>query len=128
MNDMTPIRAAKPTLRTTMVPLEKLVITKINVRKHGPKDVDSLAASIAAKGLLQPLLVRPMGDKFEVVFGGRRTLALRKLNAQDTRTRTPCRASSPPWTTPPPLRHHSPRTSRACPWMCSTSTMPLPHW
>jgi ParB-like chromosome segregation protein Spo0J len=29
--------------------------------------VDSLAASIAAKGLLQPLLVRPMGDKFEVV-------------------------------------------------------------
>jgi ParB family chromosome partitioning protein len=57
---------------------------KINVRKHGPKEVDSLAASIAAKGLLQPLLVRPMGDKFEVVFGGRRTLALRKLNALDT--------------------------------------------
>lgn len=76
-----PIRAADPSLTTQLVPLTKLVVSKLNVRKHGPREIDSLAASIASKGLLQPLLVRPLDDKFEVVFGGRRTLALRKLNA-----------------------------------------------
>jgi ParB family chromosome partitioning protein len=74
--------AVKPALVTQMVPLAKLVVSKLNVRKHGTKDVASLAASIAAKGLLQPLLVRPMGGEFEVIFGARRCLALKKLNAE----------------------------------------------
>jgi len=81
MTDLTPIRAVKPALKTQLIPLNKLIISKLNVRKHGPKDVDTLAASIAAKGLLQPLLVRPSGKSFEVIFGQRRTLALKKLNA-----------------------------------------------
>lgn len=40
------------------IPLDQLTVSKLNVRKHGPKDVASLAASVAALGVLQPLLRR----------------------------------------------------------------------
>jgi hypothetical protein len=51
-----------------------------NVRKTGADPgVDELAASIAAHGLLQTLIVRPgAGGKFEVVAGGRRLAALKR--------------------------------------------------
>jgi ParB family chromosome partitioning protein len=63
------------------VPLTSLVLTKINVRKHKDKDVESLAATIRIAGLLQPIGVRPMSNgAYEVVFGERRTLAIRKLH------------------------------------------------
>ena len=45
-----------------MIPLAELKVSKLNVRKHGYKEVASLAASIAAIGLVQPLLVRPNGE------------------------------------------------------------------
>jgi ParB family transcriptional regulator, chromosome partitioning protein len=63
------------------IPLASLVLTKINVRKHKDKDVESLAATIRIVGLLQPIGVRSMSDgAYEVVFGERRTLAIRKLH------------------------------------------------
>jgi len=83
MTETTPIRAVKPGLKTQMVALSKLTVSRLNVRKHGNTSVSTLAASIAAKGLLQPLLVRPKGKEFEVIFGKRRTLALKRLNAAD---------------------------------------------
>lgn len=65
------------------VPLASLVLSKLNVRKHKDKDVDSLAATIRTAGLLQPIGVRPMSDgAYEVVFGERRTLAIRKLHKE----------------------------------------------
>lgn len=65
------------------VPLSSLVFSKINVRKHKDKDVVSLAATIASAGLLQPIGIRQQADGTnEVVFGERRTLAIRKLNAK----------------------------------------------
>lgn len=66
------------------IPLADLTLSKLNVRRHGAKDIDSLAASIAALGLIQPLLVRRSGDGFEVVAGQRRYLAIKKLNGEDT--------------------------------------------
>ncbi|HXQ92362.1 MAG TPA: ParB/RepB/Spo0J family partition protein [Nitrososphaerales archaeon] len=42
-------------------------------------DLSELADSIRVHGLLQPVLVRPMGDKFEIVCGHRRFEACRKL-------------------------------------------------
>jgi ParB family chromosome partitioning protein len=75
-------KALDPSLVTQLVPLTRLVVSKLNVRKHGTKDVATLAVSIAAQGLLQPLMVRPFDDKFEVICGGWRTLALRKLHAE----------------------------------------------
>jgi ParB family transcriptional regulator, chromosome partitioning protein len=62
------------------IPLADLTLSKLNVRRHGAKDIDSLAASIAALGVIQPLLVRPTGDTFEIVAGQRRYLAMKRLN------------------------------------------------
>jgi ParB/RepB/Spo0J family partition protein len=45
--------------------------------EDGP--LEELAQSIAELGLLQPLIVRPVGEKFEVVAGHRRLLATRKV-------------------------------------------------
>ena len=55
-----------------------------NVRKQDRKaDIDALAASIAAHGLLQNLCVVPTeGDKYEVDAGGRRLAALKQLAKQ----------------------------------------------
>ena len=46
----------------THVPLADLRLSKLNVRRHGPKEIASLAASIGALGLIHPLLVRSNGD------------------------------------------------------------------
>lgn len=69
------------------IPLSKLVPSSANVRRTGREaNIDELAASIAAHGLLQNLTVRPVLDgggnetsKFEVVAGGRRLAALKLL-------------------------------------------------
>ena len=67
------------------IPLEHLTVAPINARTHGATEqLDTLAASIRAQGVLQPLLVRPVaeGDRFEIVAGQRRFLACQRL-AQD---------------------------------------------
>jgi len=64
------------------IPLADLKLSKLNVRRHGPKEIDSLAASIAGLGLIHPLLVRANDTGFEIVAGQRRYLALKKLNAE----------------------------------------------
>jgi ParB family chromosome partitioning protein len=61
------------------IPLSQLVPSPANVRKtDAATGIDELAASIAARGLLQNLQVRPAnGGTFEVVAGGRRLAALK---------------------------------------------------
>lgn len=75
-----------------LIPLAQLQVSKLNVRRHGPKDIDSLVASIAALGILQPLLVRSDGDGYEVVAGRRRYLAAKSSTPPVRRTPTGCRA------------------------------------
>jgi len=72
------------------IPLNKLVQSPRNVRRHGDPAADAeLKASIAARGLLQNLIVRPAAKgKFEVEAGERRrramlALADEKLLARD---------------------------------------------
>lgn len=64
------------------IPLNRLSASKFNVRKANRKaDIDALAASIAAHGLLQNLSVIPNGaNRFEVVAGARRLAALKSLS------------------------------------------------
>jgi len=62
------------------IPLSELTVSKLNVRRHGAKEIDSLAASIAALGIIQPLLVRRDGDGYEIVAGRRRYLAAKRLD------------------------------------------------
>ena len=68
-------------MHATPIPLTKLVVSTLNVRKAldaGQEDsnVEQLAASIREKGLLSPLTVRPLTDgRFEILVGQRRYLA-----------------------------------------------------
>jgi ParB family chromosome partitioning protein len=59
---------------TLMVPIEKIVANPNQPRRSFSKaDLDDLAASIRTKGVLQPLIVRPVPDgTFEIVAGERR--------------------------------------------------------
>ena len=63
---------------------EKIAIAKIlkvsNPRKYfDPAALEALADSIKEKGLLQPILVRPTEDGYELVAGERRMLAHKHL-------------------------------------------------
>lgn len=68
-----------------MIPLEQLEDSPTNPRKRVEEAaLRELAQSITAKGVMQPLLVRPLeGTRFQVVFGKRRFLAakLAKIKA-----------------------------------------------
>ncbi len=62
----------------------------INVRKKGGKDVGDLIPSIRSLGVLQPLLVRPNCEGFEVVAGQRRYHALAVLADEGVNDLVPC--------------------------------------
>lgn len=64
------------------VPLDKLKVSPDNVRTD-PGDVQDLAASIAAVGILEPLVVVATDDGFEVVAGSRRLAGARVAGLHD---------------------------------------------
>lgn len=65
------------------IPLAQLRISTRNARKTGGQNIDDLAASIAAEGLLQNLVVTEAADGyFEVEAGGRRLRALQQLDRE----------------------------------------------
>lgn len=57
--------------KTRNIKMDKLFLGELNERLE-PGDLEGLAASISKVGVLQPLIVRPVGEKFEVIAGGRR--------------------------------------------------------
>ena len=69
-----------PQRKIVRVPLVKIdppnVIDRMEI---DPEKVEELAESISEVGLLQPILLRPVGDRFEIVAGHRRYLAHLKL-------------------------------------------------
>lgn len=70
---------AAPTAAGEMVPLETVRLNPDQPRRYfGEAELASLAASIGERGVLQPLLVRPLPDgAFELVAGERRYRAAR---------------------------------------------------
>jgi ParB family chromosome partitioning protein len=62
------------------IPLSNLKVAAVNVR-HGRKspDVSDILPSIRARGVLQPLLVRPNDEGFEIIAGRRRYFAASKV-------------------------------------------------
>ena len=61
------------------LPIEQLKPNPDQPRRIFDKDaIEELAASIAAKGMLQPILVRPRGGAYEIVAGERRWRAAQK--------------------------------------------------
>ncbi|MCX7675126.1 MAG: ParB/RepB/Spo0J family partition protein [Bdellovibrionaceae bacterium] len=67
-------------VKVQFVPIEKLVPSPYQPRQNfSPEELSELAQSIKEKGVLQPLLVRRMGDKgFEIIAGERRWRACQK--------------------------------------------------
>ena len=55
------------------LPLDKITLPQTQPRRYfDPQAMQSLVESIKSEGILQPLLVRPVGKKYEVVAGERR--------------------------------------------------------
>jgi len=48
-------------------------------KEFGPEQLAELVDSIRAEGLLQPIVVRPVGDKFQLIAGERRWRAFQQL-------------------------------------------------
>ena len=55
------------------------------IRAHDDDDISELAASIKEHGLLEPIIVRPVGKRFEVVAGNRRLRACKLLRYRRVR-------------------------------------------
>jgi len=72
------------------IELDQLKPAKINVRKTGGKDIGDLVPSIRSLGVIQPLLVRPNCEGFEVVAGQRRYHALCALAEEGDSHPVPC--------------------------------------
>ena len=72
------------------IDLSLLSVSPLNVRKHGHKDVESLAHSIKTLGLLQPLLVRQTPEGFDVIAGQRRLKACQLVAAEGESFPIPC--------------------------------------
>jgi ParB family chromosome partitioning protein len=53
------------------VEISKVFVGKTNVRKN-PGDVGDLVDSVREKGILEPVLARPIGGRYELVVGSRR--------------------------------------------------------
>lgn len=62
------------------LPLEQLSVSVYQPRKYlDPEGIAELARSVAQKGVLQPLLVRPSGGGYEIVAGERRFRAAQQV-------------------------------------------------
>jgi len=70
-----PDRGERPPLE---LPLDSLVPNPFQPRRHfDPQALDELAQSIKADGIIQPLVVRKNGDRYELIAGERRWRAAR---------------------------------------------------
>ena len=77
-------------MKLTHLNLEDLKLSDINVRKKGGKDVSDLLPSIRSLGVVQPLLVRPNCEGYEIVAGQRRYRALLALQEEGVADPVPC--------------------------------------
>src|SRR5262245_24205608 len=88
LNDWADVRLAQPPREAEVV--RRIALAEIAASAFNPRtsfdQIDELAASLDAHGLLQPIVVRPVdeahplpGIRYEIVAGHRRTLAARQL-------------------------------------------------
>jgi len=82
MNSQSKSKSDGPYFPVVAVPVEKIAESRFQYREdYG--DIATLSQSIAAQGLIEPILVRPIGkegeEKYETVHGHRRLEAVRLL-------------------------------------------------
>lgn len=69
---------------SSTLPLEKITLPSSQPRRYfAPEAMQALVASIKKEGILQPLLVRPSGDKYELVAGERRYKAAQSVGLRE---------------------------------------------
>ena len=65
--------APEPRLASLEVDVDRLAPNEFQPRGHvGPAGLDELARSIASNGIIQPIVVRKVGDRFQIIAGERR--------------------------------------------------------
>src|SRR4051812_5598216 len=70
--------AGPPTSSSSQVTLDAIEVNPLQPRKTFDDDeITSLSNTIKEHGILQPLVVRPMGDRFQLIAGERRLRAAR---------------------------------------------------
>lgn len=78
-----PKELIKPERNLVHISTEKIKPNPYQPRGKFDKDkMEELILSIKEKGIIQPVVVRPVGDEFELVAGERRFLAAQKLNME----------------------------------------------
>jgi N6-adenosine-specific RNA methylase IME4/ParB-like chromosome segregation protein Spo0J len=70
---------------TKDIALNCITVRPYRMRRLRPEKVDELAESIRAGGLLQPIVVRPWRDRYELVFGEHRRKAVEQLGHERIR-------------------------------------------
>lgn len=69
---------------TGVVPLEKVQPNPDQPRTNfKPEEIEELASSIKKEGLLQPILVRKVGDHYQIIAGERRWQACKSLSMKE---------------------------------------------
>lgn len=85
----TPTEANDNEVSTSYEQLCDLPVDRIQRGKYQPRremdaeSLEELASSIRAQGIIQPLIVRPFGDKYEIVAGERRWRAAQMAGMTD---------------------------------------------
>jgi len=69
-------------------PLVRLIpLDKIEPNPHQPRSelgsIEELMASIRSKGVLEPIIVRPRGEKYEIIAGERRYVASKNVGLKE---------------------------------------------
>lgn len=70
--------------------LDQLKLSPLNVRKKGGKNIADLLPLVRQHGIIQPLLVRPNCDGFEIIAGQRRYHTLIALKMEGIAEPVPC--------------------------------------
>jgi len=73
-------KAAAPLVR--LIALDKIEPNPRQARNE-LGDIEELMSSIKSKGILEPIIVRPRGDKYEIIAGERRFVASRNIGLKE---------------------------------------------
>jgi ParB/RepB/Spo0J family partition protein len=65
--------------KQSLVSLAKLIYLRRNPQYMTPHEMEALKSSIERDGFLAPVLVRPKGNKFEILSGNHRAMAANEL-------------------------------------------------
>ena len=75
-----------PTEEVIEIPVALLDAAPWNARRYfSDTDLEELRLDIAQNGLIHPIVVRPVGERFEVVVGERRFRAVQRSSAKRIR-------------------------------------------